>query len=297
MYTNIIFTIFGNDKSQFTIAENLAAKGHTVRLCCVDTITDNMSRFKVFLDWKQALVGCDVIILPLPVSRDGLTLSYTGETVYLKDILTLASKSGCKFILGGLFPSSVSEILWDNASLIDYYKSENLQLKNALPSAEGALMIAMEHTDRVIEGMQVLIGGLGRIGKRLSDIMKKLGADITVAARRDESLREAQMNGYKTIRIEKDELFQDISKERFDVIFNTVPHLIFSKKVIDKIEGNPIYIEIASAPYGVDLCAAREKGIEVIFAPSIPGKYAPDTAGKYIFETITDILDERGIIL
>ena len=297
MYTNIIFSIFGNDKRQLTIAESLAAKGHTVRLCCIDTITDDMSRFKVFLDWRQAITGCDVAILPLPVSRDGLTLSYTSETVYLKEIMTLASKSGCKYVLGGLFPSTVSENSWENINLIDYYKSEALQLKNALPSAEGALMIAMEHTDKVIEGMQVIIGGFGRIGKRLSDILMKLGAHVTVAARRDESLCEAAMCGYKAVRIENGELSIEALQERYDVIFNTVPHLIFSKKFIDKIECNPIYIEIASAPYGIDLCAAREKGIEVIFAPSIPGKYAPETAGKYIFETITDILEERGVSL
>ena len=59
----------------------------------------------------------------------------------------------------------------------------------------------------------------------------------------------------------------------------------------------PLYIEIASAPGGIDLPAARDKGIKTIIAPSIPGKYSPKTAGKYIFETVCDILSERGIII
>lgn len=295
MYTKKIFVIFGRDKRQAAIARALIESGQTVRICCAGIITDLIIGCEVFLEWRQAMEGCDVVILPLPTSRDGSTLAYTDETVYLEDIINSAKKCGCKHIIGGLIPESILSKSTYDICFDDYYKNEQLQKMNALPSAEGALMLAMENTDKVIRGMNVLISGYGKIGNCLADIMHKLGAVVTVAARRDESLCEASLRGYKTIRIDKNTISPDSITENFDVIFNTVPSMIYNKNTFSAIHSNPIYIEIASAPYGLDVVAAREAGIEVIFAPSIPGKYAPTSAGQYIFQIISEILSKRGI--
>lgn len=295
MYTKKIFVVFGHDKRQATIARALIEKGHTVRLCCAGMITDLVIGCEVFLEWKQAMEDCDVVILPLPITRDGSTLAYTDETVYLEDIIKSAKKCGCRHIIGGLIPESILSQNIGGIYFDDYYKSDKLQQKNALPSAEGALMLAMENTDKIINGLNVLISGYGKIGHCLADILHKLGAYVTVAARRDESLCEASLSGYKTIRINKNGIAPESITENFDVIFNTVPSTVYMKNTFSAIKGNTVYIEIASAPYGLDLVSARNAGVEVIFAPSIPGKYAPTSAGMYIFETISEILSKRGI--
>lgn len=295
MYKNIIFSVFGHDKRQLAIAKALAKMSFSVRLCCVNSFTDNISGCDVFLDWKQAVLGSDVLILPLPVSRDGTTLSCTDDKIYLEEVIRYASKYGCRYIVGGLIPKGMMMKDTENLQIRDYYDSEALQQKNALPTAEGALMLAMEHTDKIIKGMSVLINGYGRIGSLLADIMYKLGADVTVGSRRDESLCQATMAGYKVIRLTNDSNASALANQRFDVIFNTAPAQIFTKKVISSICGNPLYIEIASAPYGIDLVAARDAGMEVIIAPSIPSKYAPETAGMYILETVFDILKKGGL--
>ena len=155
-------------------------------------------------------------------------------------------------------------------------------------------MVAMENTDRVIEDMNVLICGYGRIGKILAHKLKLLGASVSVAARRDEALCEIIMNGLAPVDIRgQGDLIKATANS--DVVFNTVPKQIYTKQIIDEIEGAPLYIEIASTPGGIDVQAARAHGIRLIFAPSLPGKYAPASAGNYIFETIKDILDKRGI--
>ena len=51
-------------------------------------------------------------------------------------------------------------------------------------------------------------------------------------------------------------------------------------------------VDLASKPGGVDFEAARKMGIKVIWALSLPGKVAPDTAGDIIGKTIINILDE-----
>lgn len=55
------------------------------------------------------------------------------------------------------------------------------------------------------------------------------------------------------------------------------------------------------APYpiptsrGVDMEAARQLGVKVIWALSLPGKTAPVTAGRAILNTIYNILQEQGV--
>ena len=41
--------------------------------------------------------------------------------------------------------------------------------------------------------------------------------------------------------------------------------------------------------------SAKELGIKVIWALSLPGKVAPDTAGDIIADTILNILDEMEV--
>ena len=54
-------------------------------------------------------------------------------------------------------------------------------------------------------------------------------------------------------------------------------------------------IELASAPGGVDICAARELSSNVLWASSLPGKYAPYSAGALIAECVKDILLSEGV--
>ena len=67
------------------------------------------------------------------------------------------------------------------------------------------------------------------------------------------------------------------------------------EKLLKSVNGSPLYIEIASSPGGIDIKAARDAGVEIVLAPSLPGRYAPVSAGKYVFETISEILSERRI--
>ena len=292
-----IFVLFGNDKRQFEIAKLLKSQGHTVRMCHCGQICEEIKGCDIYIDWRHALVGGNVIVLPLPITRDGENLAYSDEAIALKDIISYAVKCGCELIVGGLIPDEMITEHADSIKFDDYYRSEELQRKNALPSAEGALMLAMENTDTIIRGMNVLISGYGRIGYHLADILYLLGANVTIAARRDESLCEAALKGYKTVRIGVNGLDLTSNFKDFDVIFNTVPHQIFKKASFSELKEKAVYIEIASAPYGLDITAARESGVHVIFAPSIPSKYAPATAGRYIFEAISEILSKRGMIL
>ena len=294
------FAILGGDRRQAIVAKRLLDKGHFIKLFGLGTFTADIGCAEICSTCEKAISGSDFVLLPLPATKDKVNLALVSDhtPISLASIVELASKYKCKGILGGILPKEMEHIASvKNVTLYDFYLDESFQKKNALPSAEGALMIAMEHTEKTVKGMKALVCGYGRIGSQLSSILKALGASVSIASRSDSSLCEASMSGYQTARIDGygtalAEVAQDC-----DVIFNTAPAIIFGEQVISKMKKYPLYVEIASSPGGIDLSCARERQMRLIFAPSIPGKYAPASAGEYIFETICDILNKRGIRL
>ena len=300
MSNKYTFAILGGDRRQAVIAKNILALGHTVKVFGLTPFANEMQGAEICSTPEKAFKGANFIILPLPTSRDGKILNISDgektEAVELEKIVSLAHRNGNMPIIGGVIP----EFMMNEANVlgvetVDFYKNENLQQLNALPSAEGAISLAMQNSDKVLEGMKVLVTGYGRIGKLLAKKLRALGAIVTVAARRDEVLCEISM-GHNAVRSTdtctlKKALFEN------EIIFNTVPQIIFTRSVLSECTNRPLYIEIASAPGGIDVTYARERGVKIYFAPSLPGKYSPISAGEYIYETIFDMLRERGIKL
>lgn len=291
--------VLGGDRRQAIIAEEFAKRGFNVSVYAVNGHSKRHSGIESCSTVEKAVHGADVLVLPLPVTRNNIDLNIVANKnieVKLADIVKLALANGCRTVFGGIMPDEMKRGCEKNGiKAVDYYENESLQNKNALPSAEGALMIAMEHTDITVFGMKVLISGFGRIGRRLASLFSIMGAQVSVAARRDEVLCDIALCGYTPIRIDgcSDGLRQAV--EECDVILNTVPSVIFGDSVVRGIANKPLYVEIASSPGGIDLSAACDAGIRTIYAPSLPGKYSPVSAGKYIFETISDILSEGGV--
>ncbi len=295
------FAILGGDRRQSVVAEMLSECGHRVRVFGINDAHTLPCGVEHCNSLKTAIAESEVIILPLPASRDNIHLCSTkdsdGEELLLTDIVKYALKCGCKTVLGGLLPHEFVRMCEESGiSAFDYYKTEELQRKNALPSAEGAIMLAMEHTDITVSDMKAVVCGYGRIGTLLTYILSRMGAEVTVLARRDESLCSASLGGHRAIRLGDNENIC-CAIENCDVIFNTVPHNVFTQKTFEGLTRKPLYIEIASPPYGIDRSEAHDAGIKMILAPSLPGKYAAVSAGKYIFETASELLASVGIII
>jgi len=294
-----IFSILGGDRRQAVLAKELLAKGHEVRVFGLGTYADECIGVDYCSKLEKAIKDSEIILLPLPVTRDNVKLNSSEEEITeLTKIVDIASREKNVLIFGGMIPESFLQLCKKKGvEIYDYYKSEFLQIMNALPSAEGALMLAMEQSDITVKGMRALVCGYGRIGKLLSSILYRLGAEVTVLARNPLSLCEASLNGYNTVQITGDAEVLRCSIQNSDVIFNTVPFIIFNKTSLTGLTDKPIYIEIASSPGGIDISSARDAGIRIVYAPSLPGRYSPVSAGEYIFETLKKILNDRGILI
>ncbi|GHU53909.1 dipicolinate synthase subunit A [Clostridia bacterium] len=275
-----MFLVVGGDLRQIYTAKKLSE---------VDTVeilgfNNNISIPNVVKNWSNN--KADVIILPLPVTLDGIEVNakFSNESIALSSLPTMLKENGV--IFGGKVTGL--EKIFRKTKIIDYFDREELSVLNAVPTAEGAIQIAMENTAETLFGQNILITGFGRIAKVLSKILVSMGAKVSISARKCSDLAWAEIFG--CIPIKQESFAKEIGK--FNLIFNTVPACIFTENILKKVDSNTLIIDLASKPGGVDFTIAQTIGIKVIWALSLPGKVAPITSGEIIANTILNIIDE-----
>ena len=87
--------------------------------------------------------------------------------------------------------------------------------------------------------------------------------------------------------------FSDLKKSYgYDFIFNTVPHMVFTKAELDAVGENTLVIDLASFPGGVDTLYAKSKGIRLIDGKKLPSRYSEQSAGELIGRAVEKIIKE-----
>ena len=128
-----------------------------------------------------------------------------------------------------------------------------------------------------LKNSSVLILGWGRIGKCLMQLMQNLGADVTVAARKDSDLAMIGALGCRYIAI--GELTENL--RQYDVIMNTIPAMVLPRMTNRE---DAVILELASYP--------GMAGDNIINARGLPGKMAPEASGKLIADTFLRLCGE-----
>ena len=167
-------------------------------------------------------------------------------------------------------------------NFVDIIQREEFAVLNAIPTAEGAIKIAIEETDKTIHGSNVAILGFGRIGKVLANMLKGFSANIYCMARKQSDIAWVKAYGCHPVEAEKLEEYLP----NMDIIMNTVPKVILKEKQFQMLKKNCFIIDLASAPGGVDFEVAKELGIKTNWALALPGKIAPESAAEYIKEIV-----------
>lgn len=244
--------IISSDARYNALCNILKEKGYDSRICEPST------------DCKG-----DIIILPI---KSALT-----EEEF-KQIFQGVKKSAL------VFSGEVNKIRkYFDGEIIDYSRDERFVDKNAYITAECIIAIALSDSKKTLSDSMIGIIGYGRIGRHLTRILVGLGTSVTVFARREESRREALMNGAVSCEI------NTLEKAQFDIIINTVPKKIITKEQSEKIGKNTLVYDIASLPGGFEDESFPQRAL------ALPGKMMPTSAGKAIYDFVEKyISNERS---
>lgn len=260
--------IMGNDKRFTVMADILKKKGFTVSFykTLTTTFCDN-----------------DIVILPIPVTRDRIHLNTgpMGEPIGLEEIMPKLKNA--KLVIGGVY---------ENEYVTDIVKRDDFAYYNAVPTAEGAISLAINNTDITLWKAKVLVCGYGRVGKILVSRLLAFGCDLYVSARNNTDFSLLDSHSIKKLNTYQLEDYI----ENFDIVFNTVEAQVFNSSVLKNARKDTLFIELATANAGFDKKAVIENKINFLEAPSLPGKTAYKTAGEILSQTVLNILHEKNLI-
>lgn len=136
----------------------------------------------------------------------------------------------------------------DEKKLEEVLGSEEYKIYNALITAQGAIKLALVHSEVGISLNEVVLIGYGRIGKVLAKMLLGMNANLTIIETNKIERMNATSLGFKVL--------ESYSFEKADIVFNTVENYDLSSTkglVIDlsstskeKINANSLAEETAT---------------------------------------------------
>lgn len=288
-----VISVIGGDLRIVKLVEMLAKDGIKVFTYGLEE-TDCLEKCEKVIYTKnldEVIQKSNIIICSIPLSIDGTTVCapFSGKKILLQE---LAEKiHGKVFIAGNIMNEFYGKVKQNNNKIIDILKREELAVLNTISTAEGAIQIAMEETQRTLHGSNVLIMGFGRISKMLAKMLDGIGANVHCETRRNDSVAWIKAYGYKPIKLE--EVKENLNK--FDIIINTIPVTILNEEELKTLKKDCLIIDLASAPGGINRKVAKQLEIKLVWALSLPGKVAPVSSAEFIKETIDNVIKENSI--
>ncbi len=234
------------------------------------------------------LQKADMLVLPM-LSGVGLDIAVSGgKSISCAELSGQLNKNA--LVVGGRLNTEIVEYFSSlGHDVIDYFVREELVVRNCIPTAEGALLIAMQELAVTIQGTRTLVIGFGRVAKASAKAFSALGSSVSVAARRLSQLAQAENENYEAFYLGS----LKEKADKFDVVINTVPALILTKDILERLQKDCLVIDLASKPGGTDFEAARQLNVRAVHALALPGKTAPKTSGEIIADAIKNIYYER----
>lgn len=283
----IKLAVIGGDARELILCEELTKKGAKVKVLGLpkEKLPNSV---EVVDSIDEAIINVAALIFPMPgTNQEGKVKAvFSDKDIFLtKDILAKLPFHTPIFI-GVARPFLHAWVQELKLKVCEIAEIDEVAILNSIPSAEGAIQIAMENQDITIHGSNSLVVGFGRCGKTLARMLHGLGANTYVTARKPSDLARIMEMGFKPV--DYSELPHLISA--MDTVYNTVPVQIITRQLLKKMNKATLIVDIASAPGGVDFNTAEEMGLNAILAPGLPGKVAPKTAGKILAQVLPPLI-------
>lgn len=233
----------------------------------------------------------DVIILPITgTDEEGrVEIVFSNQDIVLTAEWFSQLKESALVFTGMTGSFLTTQIEKSKATLIPLLNRDDVAIYNSIPTAEGTIMMAMQHTDYTIHSSRVIVTGFGRVGNTVANKFSALGAKVTVAASSIHDLARITEMGLTAIPL------HDLHKHttHCDILINTIPAQVIKQDAMKHLPSHALIFDLASIPGGTDFKYAEQRGIKAILARSLPGVVAPKTAGQILADVIKQILSER----
>lgn len=276
--------VLGRDAREWYAAVDLAAGGFDVTYAGplpVRGVRANLPP-RVFKDAATVALGRHVLLGPVrawqPEGEDGLVAAVSALT------------PGSLVIMGNPGAKVRQAVVEQGHQLVNLLERDDFALRNAVPTAEGALVEAIQAADVSLADSKTLVIGYGRTGQVLAHRLHGLAAQVTVLARCAGQRAAALAAGLKAAPLSQ---LTDYAPTA-DFIFNTVPALVITASVLKVCRQSLVIVDIASEPGGVDRDQAERRGIVCRWPLGIPGRVQPRTAGRIVHDVVHTILAEAG---
>ena len=181
----------------------------------------------------------------------------------------LAALPSTVTVMGG----NLNDPVFNGYACRDLLKDPWYLAENARITAYSAVRLAMEKLPVTLSGCPVLVVGWGRIGKCLAELLKQMGARVTVSTRDEGNRAILSCLGYDTLSLEP----PCYSLLRYRVIFNTAPACVLTGEMLEYCAPDCIKIDLASTR-GIE-------GDDVLWARGLPAKLFPESSGELIART------------
>lgn len=290
MLTGMKIAVIGGDARQIEVIRKLIEQDAKLSLVGFEQLDHAFSgtvKEKIEdVDFSEL----DAIILPVSGTHlDGkVETIFSNESVVLTSDLVAKTPPHC-VIYSGISNAYLNSVTSKaNRKLVKLFERDDVAIYNSIPTVEGTIMMAIQHTDFTIHGSRVIVLGLGRTGMSVARTFQALGAKVKVGARKSEHIARITEMGMEPFYLEHlEEEVEDV-----DICINTVPVKIVTAKVIAGMPPQTLIIDLASKPGGTDFQYAEKRGIKALLAPGLPGIVAPKTAGRILSNVLSQLLHD-----
>lgn len=281
--------IIGGDNREKKLTGLLAQKGYQVNVLADEPFLEH-ERITYYTTVKSAIKGTDVVIAPVSGvdDRGFLKSSFVQKQVRLDENFFELFSTGTLFMIGVVNDYLKKYLMSKDIKHVELGSRDDFAILNAIPTAEGAIKIAIEETPFTLYDSNILVLGLGRVGKTLAWRLKLLGAEVYAATRSKKAIARGKDLGFNMIGYRNLSLLLP----RMNIIFNTVPALVLNEELIKHVSSETLIIDLASSPGGTDFEAAKKRNITALLALGLPGKVAPESAGKILGEIVLAIIEK-----
>lgn len=291
MLTGMQIAVLGGDARQLEVIRKLTELDAKVYLTGFEQLAHAYTgAVKEALD-DLPVNELDAMILPVPgTNMEGqLETIFSNQNIVIKEELLKQLPEHCT-IYSGISNSYLTNITQNaNRKLVQLFERDDVAIYNSIPTVEGTIMMAIQHTDFTIHGSRVVVLGMGRVGMSIARSFHALGAKVSVGARKTEHLARITEMGLTPFHLSNLHRMVDDA----DICINTIPHLVITASVISRMPTQTLIIDLASKPGGTDFRFAEKRGIKAILAPGLPGIVAPKTAGKILANVLAQLLTDE----